>query len=174
MSLAHDLLEQAQQLALHDRRRPKQANLRRAISTAYYAVFHLLVEAAAHRMARDVQSRRVIQRSFEHKAMKEFALELAPAPQKGNSAPGPSRKVRGYFETVPAELWTVAEGFWRLQHQRHLADYDPDFSPDRATALEAVADARDVFDAWHFVESANRTEADRFLTLLLLYKQLKD
>ena len=42
MSLHADLLDQAEQLAQLDPRRPKQANLRRAISSAYYALFHLL------------------------------------------------------------------------------------------------------------------------------------
>ncbi len=42
MSLHADLLDQAEQLAHLDPRRRKQANLRRAISSAYYALFHLL------------------------------------------------------------------------------------------------------------------------------------
>jgi hypothetical protein len=47
VSLAHDLLEQAQHLAKRERGRPRQASLRRAISAAYYALFHLLLEEAA-------------------------------------------------------------------------------------------------------------------------------
>ncbi len=42
MSLHADLLDPAEQLAQLDPRRPKQANLRRAVSSAYYALFHLL------------------------------------------------------------------------------------------------------------------------------------
>lgn len=41
-----DLLHQADHLARWDRRRPKQASLRRAVSTAYYALFHLLISTA--------------------------------------------------------------------------------------------------------------------------------
>ena len=41
-----DLLKQAARLATLDVKKPKQANLRRAISSAYYAVFHLLVDEA--------------------------------------------------------------------------------------------------------------------------------
>jgi uncharacterized protein (UPF0332 family) len=40
------LLEQAVTLARLDSRRPKQANLRRSISAAYYALFHLLIDEA--------------------------------------------------------------------------------------------------------------------------------
>ena len=40
MSLHADLLDQAEQLAQLDPRRPKQANLRRAISSAYFVTLH--------------------------------------------------------------------------------------------------------------------------------------
>ncbi len=49
MALAQDLLEQAQHLAVYEGSNPSQAALRRSISTAYYALFHLLVEDAAQR-----------------------------------------------------------------------------------------------------------------------------
>jgi hypothetical protein len=42
MSFPNDLLEQARHLANREPKRPKQASLRRAVSTAYYALFHLL------------------------------------------------------------------------------------------------------------------------------------
>jgi hypothetical protein len=41
-----DLLEQAVRLATLDAKKPKQVNLRREISSAYYALFHLLVDEA--------------------------------------------------------------------------------------------------------------------------------
>jgi len=43
MSLAADLLEQAAHLASRERGRPRQVSLRRAISTAYYSLFHLVI-----------------------------------------------------------------------------------------------------------------------------------
>ena len=46
MNLAEDLLEQANHLARREKGKPKQASLRRAVSTAYYAAFHLLVAEA--------------------------------------------------------------------------------------------------------------------------------
>lgn len=42
MGLPEDLLEQAGHLARRERKRPRQASLRRAVSAAYYALFHLL------------------------------------------------------------------------------------------------------------------------------------
>ena len=50
MSLPRDLLAQAKLLATKEKSRPKQASLRRSVSAAYYALFHLLVDAAARRL----------------------------------------------------------------------------------------------------------------------------
>jgi hypothetical protein len=44
MPFADDLLEQAYDLANKEPTNPKQASLRRAVSTAYYAQFHLLID----------------------------------------------------------------------------------------------------------------------------------
>ena len=49
MGLAEDLLRQADHLAAYERLNPSQASLRRAVSTAYYALFHLLIGEAALR-----------------------------------------------------------------------------------------------------------------------------
>ena len=46
MAYANDLLELAQHLAKLDSENPRQACLRRAVSTAYYALFHLLIAEA--------------------------------------------------------------------------------------------------------------------------------
>ena len=45
--LHDDLQQQARELATKDRRRPRQANLRRAVSASYYALFHFLTDEAA-------------------------------------------------------------------------------------------------------------------------------
>ena len=50
MNLPADLLEQAEHLAGREATRPKQASLRRAISAAYYSVFHLLIREACARL----------------------------------------------------------------------------------------------------------------------------
>ena len=46
MRLPEGLLEQAQHLVKREPKRPKQASLRRAVSTAYYGLFHLLISEA--------------------------------------------------------------------------------------------------------------------------------
>jgi hypothetical protein len=44
--LSGDLLAQARHLALKESKKPLQASLRRAVSAAYYSLFHFLVENA--------------------------------------------------------------------------------------------------------------------------------
>ena len=46
MAFADDLLEQAYHLANKENDNPTQASLRRSVSTAYYALFHLLIDEA--------------------------------------------------------------------------------------------------------------------------------
>src|SRR5580704_13418670 len=76
MSFADDLLEQAQHLAHREDGEPKQASLRRAVSTAYYALFHLLIDDAVNQWAIDHQ-RRVIGRTFGHGTMRDVGDKLA-------------------------------------------------------------------------------------------------
>jgi uncharacterized protein (UPF0332 family) len=47
MALAEDLLDQAFLLLNKESKNPKQASLRRVVSTAYYALFHLLIQEAS-------------------------------------------------------------------------------------------------------------------------------
>ncbi len=51
MSFADDLLTQAEHLANWESE-PTQAALRRAVSTAYYALFHLLIDEAVGKLER--------------------------------------------------------------------------------------------------------------------------
>jgi len=47
MSLPQDLLAQARLLATKEPRRSRDASFRRSVSTAYYALFHLLTDEAS-------------------------------------------------------------------------------------------------------------------------------
>ena len=69
MSLHLDLLRQARHLATREPRRPSQASLRRSVSTAYYALFHLLVDEAVRRMVVSTRPPRLSEarlRSWQH------------------------------------------------------------------------------------------------------------
>ena len=83
-----DLIEAARVLAEAAPGDPTQARLRRAISTAYYAVFHCLAATAAdlfigrqrtsawHRVYRAVEHGRVRNACREVRAMREFPVEI--------------------------------------------------------------------------------------------------
>src|SRR6266849_5391332 len=75
MPFADDLLEQAYDLAHKETTDPKQASLRRAVSTAYYALFHLLVDEAVSKWAVERQ-RSILARTFEHSKMKGICDEV--------------------------------------------------------------------------------------------------
>lgn len=70
MSLARDLLEQAQHLSRRERGRPRQASLRRAISAAYYALFHLLIQEATGSLVARPELRPRFARAFDHGDMR--------------------------------------------------------------------------------------------------------
>jgi len=85
MPFAEDLLEQAHHLVRRERTRPKQASLRRAVSTAYYALFHLLIREAARNWKRADQ-RRALARTFDHSRMKKASQRIANSKLAGQSA----------------------------------------------------------------------------------------
>lgn len=76
--LYRELLQQAYHLATKEPKRPKDASLRRAVSAAYYSVFHFLIQEASRFLvsgAREELRLRLV-RCFEHKRMKEAAQTL--------------------------------------------------------------------------------------------------
>ena len=74
MSLHGDLLTQARFLVRREPRRPRQASLRRAVSAAYYALFHLLIHEATRMMVSGSSLgslRTLVARAFAHATMNE-------------------------------------------------------------------------------------------------------
>jgi hypothetical protein len=68
MPFADDLLDQARHLG-NKGDDPTQASLRRSVSTAYYALFHLLIDDAVSKWA-VARQRGALGRTFEHQAMR--------------------------------------------------------------------------------------------------------
>jgi uncharacterized protein (UPF0332 family) len=73
MPFPEDLLQLAYDLEATTN--PKQATLRRAVSTAYYALFHLLIDQAVSKWAVERQ-RSILARTFEHGKMKGICDEV--------------------------------------------------------------------------------------------------
>jgi uncharacterized protein (UPF0332 family) len=167
MALHHDLLEQARHLSTREPKRPRQASLRRAISAAYYSIFHLLVSDAATLVApvRPPALRLQVRRAFGHIDMKTVCNGFASG-QVDNLRRSTRQLVKAPIEPGIA---SVAACFIELYDARHAADYDLALSYTRLDASQKVALAERAFDQWHNV----RTEPNAavFLTALLLQKQ---
>lgn len=151
MTVAEDLLAQANELFRLDARRPVQATLRRAISTAYYALFHQLTESSAALLLverrKDLRLR--LRRKFRHDTMKRVAQATA------KRAPPPS-----------PDVLVVAQAFAILQEARHEADYD--FSRDfkKAEARDHLASAQAALSS--LANAAGSADGERFLVELLV------
>ena len=76
MGLAQDLLQQADHLATYEGANPSQASLRRAVSTAYYALFHLLIEEAGLRWQGSSEACNGLGRGFQHGPMKNISMQF--------------------------------------------------------------------------------------------------
>lgn len=161
MTVHHDLLEQARHLVDREPRRPKQASLRRAVSAAYYALFHLLVNEGTARIANTnlPALRRQVARTFAHADMKTICKQFSDGKL-------PPYLVELLQLPIQDDLRFAAKAFVDLQEARHRADYDMSHDLARASAGALVRLGEDTFAAWARVrKSANATV---FLTALLL------
>jgi uncharacterized protein (UPF0332 family) len=153
VQFADDLLEQAYELARKEPANPKQASLRRAVSTAYYALFHLLIDEAVSKWAVERQ-RSILARTFEHGKMKGICDDVLKTVKSGGN--------------VLPELHTVAHNFIQLQQHRHTADYDNSILWQGTDVLNALTLASDAFAAWGAIRTQNA--AQDFLLQLFLPK----
>jgi uncharacterized protein (UPF0332 family) len=115
VGLAQDLLRQAELLATYEGANPSQASLRRAVSTAYYALFHLLIGDAASRWQGSAEACTGFERGFQHGAMRRTSTQF------GNPF---WEDWHDQKQRLPQPLREVARAFVLLQDERHTADYD--------------------------------------------------
>lgn len=102
---------------------PRQADLRRAISTAYYAVFHLTMTAVADALIgntkRSTSEYGLAYRAVDHRSLKALCEDLQkPSLPPRVAAVAPA----GGFG---ADFSVYAAAVVDLQEKRHTADYDP-------------------------------------------------
>ena len=136
--ISDDLIEAAELLLSGPSGRPKQAMLKRSISTAYYALFHALaynnVDAL---LGWSLQSAR-------------YWETISPVYRLIEHGPAKNALARITRDHPQAELFIrVGSAFAELQKQRMVADYDPKpvFTLPAARELivvarEAIADVR--------------------------------
>jgi len=124
---------------------PNQAELRRAVSTVYYALFHLLVSETTLNWSRDT-SRNALGRMFDHGLMKRVSDRVADSKRTPFTGEDP---------TSVSELRWVAEAFAQLQERRHIADYDNGTLWTPLEAVVAVARAEAAFIVWDKIKHTN-------------------
>lgn len=106
-------LENARLLATHDKRRPRQASLRRAVSTAYYAVFQAICTTCADALVKRRSPWEVytpVFRALDHYRTAQALLQSVPA--------------------ISPELNRLGLAFKELMAAREWADYNPEPRPN--------------------------------------------
>ena len=156
MAYHDELLQQALDLANKNPSIPAQADLRRAVSAAYYALFHLLISETVSHWSLD-SSRDGLARMFEHRVMAKASARILDAKMFPFTGEDPA---------VVRQLRAVAEEFGRLQDERHIADYDNATSWTQLEVLDEVTAAVRAFSAWHSIK--NEKIAQDYLVSLLI------
>jgi hypothetical protein len=161
LTLHHDLIEQAQHLAVREPMKPRQASLRRAVSTAYYSLFHLLRNEATKSFFPNTPAdlRAKAGRAMAHADAKSAcALFMSGSGIKGLT-----------ISPIDQNLRDVASAFHDLQEARHKADYDLVETFDRVQVLGHIQRARDAMNKWKLVK--NTPNANVFLVALFLHSK---
>ena len=139
-----DFIATARDLAAANRRgRPRQVNLRRAVSTSYYALFHCAATCCADMLiggAGSNRSGRAWNQTYR-------ALQHGTARQRCG-LPG--------ITQFPEAIQEFAELFIAMQQERHLADYAPDATFLKSIVIARINDAEQVIRRFAVVPSKDR------------------
>lgn len=146
--------------------RPRSVWLRRAVSTAYYALFHAIcLEAAQHLLPSGRTDHQLaMARAFGHREIKTCCEWIAG---RRGGIQGPVLPiVRGL---KAGSVVDVADSFCDLQEARHRADYDHLALFPKATASALVLDARRSITR---LDGASAQERDALFSLLALRSRM--
>lgn len=141
---------------------PRQAGLRRAVSSAYYGVFHFTLTRACDEFIgvskRSTPEYRLCYRSIEHGRIREVCADAAK--------PKMPLKYKAYLPAamLGAEIQAFSEAFIDLQEKRHAADYDPSA---RFRLLDARVTVETARTALRRFGDAPGDDCRTFLALLL-------
>lgn len=136
-------------------KRPSQSEIRRSISSSYYAVFHALARTCANSLVGRTPSQRPnkawveVYRGLNHGICKK-------ACEQANDV------------AFPDCIKAFADTFQQLQEQRHKADYDPNTRFSKAQAETWYEIARLSIAS---LRSANNTDKKAFSAWVLISSQ---
>lgn len=140
----------------------RQVDIRRAISTAYYGVFHYILASAADELigaSRQKTGRyRLLYRSIDHRTLSTICGDVrkSPVPPRYH----PYVPTNGFGHGIKAFSFAFRE----LQFRRHLADYDPGIRFKLTDAEIVIRMAKEAVDQFRLAPEAERKD---FLTLLV-------
>jgi hypothetical protein len=135
------LLDQAGRLILSTAGAPRQIDLRRSISAAYYGLFHSIATAVADQFVgasrRTTPEYALAYRRIDHRVLRALCSEIKTG-----------RLSAKYEDFVPVngfsnDLKTIAIAAVELQDKRQDSDYNPLISVKASDAEALVATARD-------------------------------
>lgn len=163
MSFSADLIRHAFKLLSDPPTHSGDVQLRRAVSAAYYALFHHINGSAVDLIAPNVptQTNHRIQRWFEHAEMKKVCNRFLPA-----KLDQPLLDLIG--DTASPDLRNVVRSFIELQQARHSADYDLSSNLTWIEARQFILLAAGAMESWDRI--SNSAEANIFILSLLLWK----
>lgn len=131
--MIEDLLLLADDLTRREQRRPKQVSLRRAVATAYYAVFHAPAKCCADQLVGYSKPWTVytpVYRMLDHATARRFFERARRSADD---------------DRVIAKIGLI---FVKLHEARTTADYLPEpFAPSRQDVREIVDEAREAVKA---------------------------
>ncbi len=133
--------------------RPRQDDLCRAVSCAYYAMFHALAVCCADTLIGATRARR----SQEAWRRTYRALEHGHAKNQCANA----RMLSGF----PSEIQEFGELFVYMQRRRHTADYDPDAKFSRSNVIQFIDDTEGVITRFETVDTRDRRAFAVFVLL---------
>lgn len=144
--LADELCELARHLLKREPKKPRQATLRRAVSTAYYAVFHLFGEECTRlALQGDLvrkKARRVVAHAHIGKLRETLRQRRLPQPWHFHEDEAPCR-------STLENLRRMTEIAKELQEARHEADYDAQAWFSRKDAEQQVRRAEQAIRLWN-------------------------
>lgn len=181
MSTSSDLLAQARTLATTDPHKPKQANLKRSISTRYYALFHFVCEESAKRLFGATQAtkpfRDFARRAVAHTRLRDVSQEFAKDTPKAvlrsfwDRNAQPQRHDPWQIIRDP-DFRMLSQAIFDLQTLRHTADYDFSSFFTRQEALDACDQADDAMQAWNRLKAGKPQALKLFAMAIFLWPGL--
>ncbi len=159
-----------------DDRKPKQANLRRAVSSVYYALFHYMVQEACKAQLGTQhgtsQYRRILARAFDHGSMKRACETF----RGGNLPDHLCRSLPPAPHISEQPIKNLASTYFHLQGERHRADYDLTQPFHRSEVSYWIMAVRQAISDFHELgktsNAKQQAERDFFLACLWAWPRL--